>query len=61
MKYVLIILLILAVICIISLIAGAKWIKIRNYYVSSDKLNNMQTKDLTNLSTKRNLEPILIN
>jgi len=43
MKYILIILLILAVICIISLIAGAKWIKIRNYYVSSDKLNNTST------------------
>ena len=43
MKYLLIILLVLAVICIISLIAGAKWIKIRNYYVASDKLNNTST------------------
>ena len=43
MKYLLIILLVLAVICIINLIAGAKWIKIRNYYVSSDKLNNTST------------------
>ena len=43
MKYLLIILLVLAVICIISLIAGAKWIRIRNYYVASDKLNNTST------------------
>ena len=43
MKYLVIILIALAVICILSFIAGAKWLKVRNYYVASDKLNNTST------------------
>lgn len=43
MKYILIFIVIIAVICILSFIAGAKWLKVRNYYIASDKLDDNGT------------------
>lgn len=43
MKYVLIFIIIIGIICILSFIAGAKWLKVRNYYIASDKLDDNGT------------------
>lgn len=40
MKYILIFIIIIAIICILSFIAGAKWLKVRNYYIASEKLDD---------------------